>query len=84
MAAWLQVKKETETETARADRSSSSSSAAAAAGPSFFVLQLGDLLDGCAAATALGLEGTLERLLAELARLRCPVYHCLGGLCVER
>lgn len=44
----------------------------------YFVLQLGDLLDGFAAATALGSEGTLERLLAELGKLGCPVYHCIG------
>ena len=44
----------------------------------FFVLQLGDLLDGFAASTALGSVGTLARLMAELGRLRCPVYHCLG------
>lgn len=48
-------------------------------GKGFFVLQLGDLVDGFAAATALGSEGTLNRLLAELGKLRCPVYHCIGA-----
>lgn len=70
MAAWLQVENE---------QGNTTAPDGPAASCPFFVLQLGDLLDGFAAATALGSEATLERLLAEFGRLRCPVFHCLGG-----
>ena len=45
--------------------------------PPFFILQLGDLLDGFAAQTTLGSEGTLQRLLHAFEGL--DVHHCLGN-----
>ena len=46
----------------------------------FFVLQLGDLVDGHAAATALGSEESLARVLQEFEPLGgSPVHHCLGN-----
>ena len=46
----------------------------------FFVLQLGDLVDGHATSTALGSEESLARVLQEFDPLaHCSVHHCLGN-----
>lgn len=46
----------------------------------YFVLQLGDLIDGHAATSALGSEETLKRALKEFEPLQdCVVHHCVGN-----
>lgn len=46
----------------------------------FFVLQLGDLVDGHATTTKLGSEASLARVLEEFKPLaHCSVHHCLGN-----
>jgi len=44
-----------------------------------FVLQLGDIIDGCNASTSGASRKSLEKITQIFSQLKCPVYHVTGN-----